>query len=132
MRVWKIDKKAVLARLTEWAQRLRSEDPNVLAIVLFGSLARGDATAASDADVLILLEDSSLDFADRFAEYKPVGLGISVEVFPYTIAEARSGLEEGWGVVRPALHEGRMLAGSGDLEQMLKMEVARQRRQSDA
>jgi len=109
VRVWKLDQAGTLRRLRAWAQSLL-QDPNVLAVVLFGSLARGEATAMSDADVLVVLEKSEVPFADRLARYKPVGLGIGVEVFPYTLTEARAALAEGWGVVGPALCEGVVLA----------------------
>ena len=108
VRVWKIDRKAILGRLTEWAKTL-GQDENVLAVVLFGSLARGDQTAASDADVLIILEDSPLRFDERISALIPSGIGIGVDVFPYTIAEATQALKEGWGVVRIALQEGLFL-----------------------
>lgn len=111
----------MLARLADWAGRI-GEDPGVLAVVLFGSLARGDATAASDADVLIILRDSPVDFVERLVQYKPVGLGVSVEVFPYTLEEARRALSEQWGVVGVALKEGKMLLGRKDeLEELLRI-----------
>lgn len=90
-----------------------AEDPAVLAVVLFGSLARGEATAASDADVLIVLRDSGEEFLERIVRYKPVGLGISVEVFPYTLDEARGALRDGRGVIGVALSEGRVLFPMG-------------------
>jgi uncharacterized protein len=102
-------------RLAAWAQHL-AEDPDVLGVILFGSFARGDATAASDADILIILRDSELPFEERIVRYKPVGLGVSVEVFPYTAAEAARSVEEGWGVVGPALREGRLLAGDWSID----------------
>lgn len=120
-RVWRLDREAVLARLADWAGRL-GEDPNVLSVVLFGSLARGDATAASDADVLIVLRDSPADFGERLVQFKPVGLGVSVEVFPYTLEEARRALNERWGVVGVALEEGKMLLGRKDeLAELLRI-----------
>ena len=95
-------------RLREWAEGL-ANDPEVVGVILFGSFARGDCTAASDADVLILLRDSALRFDERIPIYRPTGLGVSVDVFPYTLAEARQSLKEGWGVVPVALKEGEVL-----------------------
>lgn len=112
IRVWKRDFGAVLSRLQAWAEQL-GEDPAVLAVVLFGSLARGEATAASDADVLIVLRDSEDEFGERMVRYKPVGLGVSVEVFPYTLDEARRAVADGLGVVGVALREGRVLFPRG-------------------
>lgn len=108
VRVWWIDREAVLARLRRWAAELGS-DPQVLAVVLFGSLARGDHTAASDADVLVLLRESEEDFRHRIPRFLPLGLGVGVDVFSYTRAEARRAATEGWGVVRVALREGQVL-----------------------
>jgi len=78
-------------------------------MVLFGSFARGDCTAASDADVLILLRTSPLDFRERIPLYHPERIGVSVDVFPCTLAEARRSLQEGWGVADVALKEGQIL-----------------------
>lgn len=96
VRVWRIDTDAILTRLRQWAQRI-GQDENVLAVVLFGSLARGDHTAASDADVMIILRVSSLRFDERIPDFLPSGVGVSVEVFPYTVDETKKAIEEGWG-----------------------------------
>jgi len=81
-------------------------DPEVLAVVLFGSLARGEATAMSDADVLLILARSSRPFHARIPDYLRSGIGIPMDVFPYTLAEAQRMLGEGTGVVPVALREG--------------------------
>ena len=107
-RIFRVNRERVRARLRDWAQSLRS-DPEVVGVVLFGSFARGDSTAASDADLLVVLRDSPLRFDERMALYRPRGLGVGVDVFPYTLAEARRSLREGWGVVPAALAEGRTL-----------------------
>lgn len=110
-RVWRIDLPAVVTSLRAWAERLVAEDPAVQAVVLFGSLARGDATAWSDADVLLVLRDGvPLSFEERMDRYRPRGLGIPVEVFPYTASEVRRSLAEGWGMAVPAAREGLLLA----------------------
>lgn len=109
IRIFRVDAEAVRARLRAWAQRLGQEDNNVLAVVLFGSFARGDYTAASDADVVVILRDSSLRFDERIPFYRPRRVGVGVDVFPYTLQEARQSLKEGWGVVPAALAEGEVL-----------------------
>jgi hypothetical protein len=108
IKVFRVNRDQVLARLRDWAQSLRSR-PEVLGVVLFGSFARGDCTAASDADLLVLLRDSPLSFDERGALYRPTGLGVGVDVFPYTLDEARQSLKQGWGVVPIALSEGQTL-----------------------
>ncbi|MGC9003334.1 MAG: nucleotidyltransferase domain-containing protein [bacterium] len=108
IRVWRIDGEEILQRLKAWAKEL-GNDPSVLAVILFGSFARGEATPTSDADVLIVLSESALPFDERLVKYKPVGLGVSVEVFPYTLEEVVRGMREGWGMILPAIREGIIL-----------------------
>lgn len=113
VRVWRIDREAILERLARWARDLGQRDENVLAVVLFGSLARGDYTAASDADVLVILRDSPLRFDERIPTFIPSYVGIGVDVFPYTLEEVKRALAEGWGVARVALTEGMVLFQRG-------------------
>lgn len=86
VKVWRIDRETILRELKEWAQALGERD-DVLAVILFGSLARGDYTPASDADVVILLRESLLSFPDRISLFLPDRAGIGVDVFPYTLEE---------------------------------------------
>jgi predicted nucleotidyltransferase len=97
IRIFRVDGEGVRARLRQWAQALGEADSNVLAAVLFGSFARGDYTAASDADVLILLRESNLRFDERIPLYRPRRIGVSVDVFPYTLQEAKAERERGLG-----------------------------------
>jgi predicted nucleotidyltransferase len=80
VRVWKVDRAEVLARLRRWAAGFVVH-PEALVAVLFGSFARGEATPASDADVLLLLADSNETFPDRLVSYKPLSLGVSGRSF---------------------------------------------------
>ncbi|GIV15202.1 MAG: hypothetical protein KatS3mg022_0637 [Armatimonadota bacterium] len=92
----------------------------MLAVVLFGSFARGDYTAASDADIMIILRESSLRFDERIPLYRPRRIGVSVDVFPYTLQEARQSLREGWSVTPVAVKEGEVLyCTTGSLTELL-------------
>lgn len=62
---------------------------------------------------MIILRDSPLQFDERIPTFLPSGIGIGVDVFPYTLDEARRALEEGWGVVEIALREGVFLFKRG-------------------
>lgn len=121
VRFFKLDKQGVERNIRAYARQL-AEDPLVLAVAVFGSLARGEATAMSDADVLILLRDSPRPFHERTPDFLRSGVGISLDVFPYTLAEAAQALREGWGVVAIALREGIWLVDKeGVKEQLLAM-----------
>jgi hypothetical protein len=120
LRVFRLDEKARLEEL-KMAARALGQDPEVLAVVLFGSLARGEATAMSDADLLVLLEETNLPFPERLVRYRPQGVR-RVEVFPYTLEEARRGL----GVSSVALRDGLLLwAREGAWERLEALGLAR-------
>lgn len=75
--VFRFDREARLQEIRRAAQML-GERPEVLAVVLFGSLARQGprgATAMSDADILVLLADTPLPFEARLVDYRLPGFG---------------------------------------------------------
>jgi len=80
-------------------------DPNVVKIVLFGSFAEGRAVPGSDVDILLVLQSDSRRFIDRIQDYLDTfsGLGIVVDVFPYTVDELDNPL------VQTALRTGKVL-----------------------
>lgn len=84
-----LDKQNVIAELKAVAQRIRSKDPNVLEVSLFGSFATNRYAPGSDADILIVLREDSRRFLDRIppwlAQFQDISL--PVEVFPYTREE---------------------------------------------
>lgn len=126
VRFFRLDRQGVERNIRAYARQL-AEDPSVLAVVLFGSLARGAATAMSDADVLILLRDSPRPFHERIPDFLRSGVGISLDVFPYTLSEAIQALREGWGVAAVALREGVWLVDKeGVKEQLLTTFPARE------
>lgn len=115
VRVAWLDKEQALKEVKQAAQNLVARDPRVLAVGLFGSLARGDAGAWSDADVLILLREHPMRrWFDRIPEYLDAFASVSlpVDVFPYTYAEARRLAQPG-GFLYHVLGELMHLAGQG-------------------
>ena len=79
-------------------------------VILFGSLARGEAAPVSDADLLVILSWSVQQFLERIPRYLPVGLPVGVDVFPYTREEIDRMLAEGSLFIRQATREGIALA----------------------
>lgn len=98
--------------LRAWAETLIQKDPTVLAVILYGSLARGEAHAWSDADVLILLRHSPKSFKERIGDFLPFGMPLPVEAFSYTEAEAREMIQAQAGPPFAAAQEGRLLAAT--------------------
>lgn len=117
VKVFWLDRPAVLARLKQAAQVLSERHPEIEAISLFGSLARGDAVPGSDADLLVVLSHSSESFLDRAVRYRPDDVGVGVDVVAYTREELAALLEAGNAFVRQALREGIVLVGTQPIQQ---------------
>lgn len=103
--IW-LDREVVLKKLHQVVGEMAASHPEIERVVLFGSLARGDAVPGSDADLLIILGKSDLPFLERIPRYMPSGAGIGVDVFPYTREEFELMLKEGNRLVKSALAEG--------------------------
>ena len=113
VRIAFLNREQAISELEEDARRLLEGDERVLAVGLFGSLARGDALPSSDADLLILLSDHPLPrWFDRIPEYLSAfqGSALPVELFPYTGEELKA-LVSNPGFVRTAIRELIPLAG---------------------
>lgn len=90
MRVAFLDKERAIAELAARARTLLKQDERVIAVGLFGSLARGQALPGSDADLLIILKaHPQTRWFDRISEYAAAfqGTALPVEPFPYTVVE---------------------------------------------
>lgn len=64
-----LDRAAAIRRLRAAVAELRARRPDVVEAWLFGSLARGGATARSDADVLLVVDRDARRPMDRIPEF---------------------------------------------------------------
>lgn len=85
-----MDKEAVHQALDHFVAACRQRD-EVLAVVLFGSLAEGGFGVGSDGDLLLVLRESDRPFPDRIPLYQVDRFPVDVDVFPYTWEEIRAG-----------------------------------------
>jgi predicted nucleotidyltransferase len=112
VRVFRLDKDGLMKRLRECAANILRTRPDVIEISLFGSLARGDASPGSDADLLVTLDSSSIPFQDRpgnlISYFRKLGTGCDLHV--YTTAELNQLLTEGNSFIRTAASEKIVLA----------------------
>ena len=106
--IW-LDRAAVLLAVEKAVERLTRDRPEVQRVILFGSLARGDAVPGSDVDLLILIAESDRPFLDRIPRYRPRGVPIGVDVFPYTQEELNQMLAEGNFFAAEAISQGIVL-----------------------
>jgi uncharacterized protein len=87
--VFWLDRVAAVDAVRSAAKKLAGSNTSVRRVILFGSLATGTATAASDADIFIVMSDTDVPFLDRpvvFGEFFS-GIGLPAELFVATEAE---------------------------------------------
>lgn len=96
VKVYSLNREEVLNKLSNLAQKLISKNQNVLKIILFGSLAEGNYSPHSDADLLIILGDDKRRKMDRIPEFLIhfLSAGIGVDIFPFTIQEIENVKED--------------------------------------
>ncbi len=99
----------MIEKLKAAARQMKARHPEIEEVLLFGSLARGEAVPGSDADLLVILSSASQSFMDRIPHYLPVGLPLGVDVFPYTQAEIDRMLAQNNHFIRQAVKEAVVL-----------------------
>jgi predicted nucleotidyltransferase len=83
-----LERDAVVSALSEVASAMKKACPEVEEVRLVGSLARGDLTGTSDADVLVVPRESPLNPVERIRRYLPFfELDIPVDIIPLTRRE---------------------------------------------
>ena len=85
-RYLKISFDEVLRRLREYAKS-KAEAHKVKAIVLTGSLAKGNYTGNSDADILVIAENLPSRVLERYALFSEPKMSIDLEPRAYTPKE---------------------------------------------
>jgi predicted nucleotidyltransferase len=67
-----LDEEKIFNKLKEIAEKIKKEKNKVKEIILFGSFAKNNFLPPSDIDILIILEESEIDFLkkqDEFVDY---------------------------------------------------------------
>ncbi|MDK2465259.1 MAG: nucleotidyltransferase domain-containing protein [Candidatus Korarchaeota archaeon] len=117
--MFRLDYDGVVRSLSSYARRKVRE--GALAVILIGSLARGNYTAFSDADVVVVVPDGSApgDPAERVGEFLDPSLPIDLDPFVYEKSELVEMARQGRRIVDEILRVGRILAGDpGILEEL--------------
>ena len=85
----RLDRDLIVRRLEHYARGELARRPEVRDAILIGSLARGDWSARSDADVVVVVDEAREHGPFRGAEYAPSErIGVPVDVLVYTPEEA--------------------------------------------
>ena len=115
VRVFRLDRAAVITRLRERARGLLERRPDVVEVTLFGSLARGDAHPGSDADLFVVVRDGAGPFLDRLPALAREfgGVGVGCDVIAFTESETRALRARHDAFARAVFDEGSTLATRG-------------------
>ena len=115
VRVFRLDRAGVIARLRERARGVLERRPDVVEVRLFGSLARGDAHPGSDADLFVVVRDGAGPFLDRLPGLAREfgGVGVGCDVIAFTESEARALRARHDAFARAVFDEGSALATRG-------------------
>jgi len=114
-----VDRRAVTESLREAARRGLARDRRIRRVILFGSFADGTATAASDADVLVVLESSPhRRRMDRIPELTEIftGLDIAIDIIPVTEDELSRETARPGSFLSTVLESGVELASASPTE----------------
>ena len=109
VRIISPDWAAVRSALTAWAEALVC-NREVLGVLLFGSLARGDHAPGSDADLIVVVRRSLVPPERRPDSFPGPGTSIPADITVYTEEELGQLVDERLPFLRRALSEGRWLA----------------------
>ena len=118
IKLFKLDYNSVIEELKEYARK--ALEKGAYAVILIGSLARGDYTAFSDADLVIIVGQTYRKPVERIKDYLDPSLSIDIEPRVYTIDELLRMAREKRRIVREILEHGILLAGNDDILKMIK------------
>lgn len=109
VKVFSLDRRRIREALRSLVESRYGPDPNVAAVWLFGSFARGDAVPGSDVDLLVVVEEDARLPRDRIPEYLPDGFPVGVDVLVWTRAEWEARIAAGDRLARLIAAEGERL-----------------------
>ena len=94
---------------------------NLISVIIFGSLAKGNYSGSSDADVLLVLKDAPIDEGEKYRKYNVVKASIPVQLFIYTIDEIIERIERGDTFIIEAVVTGKPIMGNETYEKLLSL-----------
>ncbi|MEM2473068.1 MAG: nucleotidyltransferase domain-containing protein [Candidatus Bathyarchaeia archaeon] len=118
VKFFKLNYEEVMKKLKEYSEKALAK--GVKAVILIGSLAKGDYTAFSDADILIIFDEAPKNPIDRIKEFIDPSLPIEVEPRVYTTSEVLKMAKEKRRIIKEAIRYGKLLAGDKEIINTIK------------
>ncbi|MCD6488907.1 MAG: nucleotidyltransferase domain-containing protein [Desulfurococcales archaeon] len=113
IKLFKLDYKRILDELKSYARRVIGRGAR--AVILIGSLARGDYTAFSDADIIIIVNNAPSNPLDRIKEFIDPSLSIDLQPRVYTFQEFIEMARQRSRIVRETIEHGILLGGDKEV-----------------
>ena len=113
IKLFKLDYKRILDELKSYARRVIGRGAR--AVILIGSLARGDYTAFSDADIVIIVNNAPSNPLDRIKEFIDPSLSIDLQPRVYTFQEFIEMARQRSRIVRETIEHGILLGGDKEV-----------------
>ena len=79
-----LNREQLLDKLIQITHQLVNQHPEVLKVVLIGSLARGDQVGTSDVDIVVIVKEKPRDYFDhlqRYLSYFDLPIGVDMLLF---------------------------------------------------
>ena len=119
IRLFKLDYEKVINELKEYANRVISR--GAVAVILVGSLARGDYTAFSDADVIVIANNVPSNPMERLKDFMDSSLSVDLQPRVFTVKEFFKMAKDRRRIIGEVVKYGILLAGDrGIIEKVRK------------
>jgi len=119
VKLFKLDYAAILKALKAYAKR--ALEKNAKAVILIGSLAKGNYTAFSDADVVIISDNVPENPLDRIKIFLDLTLPIDVQPRVYTTQEIFKMARQKRRIIEEIVRHGKILAGDEKILKEIEM-----------
>lgn len=110
IKLFKLDYSKIMKELRKYAEN--SLKKKAEAVILIGSLAKGNYTAFSDADVVIVTKSAPKNPLKRLSKYMEPTVSIDLQLRVYTYDELKRMATEGRRIIEEIIKYGKVLAGS--------------------
>jgi len=94
---------------------------NLISAIIFGSLAKGNYSGSSDADVLLVLKDAPIDEGEKYRKYNVVKASIPVQLFIYAFDEIIERIGRGDTFIIEAIVTGKPIMGNETYKKLLSL-----------
>jgi len=112
VKILSLNREKVIYKLKKTIESFSEKRDEILKVILFGSLVKGNYTPYSDADILIIINNNAeipVKVRDRIPNYFIEDTPVPIDVFPYKEKEIQRMISEGNFFIKAAVENGIVL-----------------------